>query len=88
MSELLTAEGDDLLFRLSGKLSCFVKKWAILCLFAFIFVFSTNSDRLFNKSYPLMDSNPGPLVSETTALPTALQSLPKPAFICETIGPF
>ena len=37
---------------------------------------------MFNKSCQRLDSNPGPLVSEATALPTAPQPLPTSISFC------
>ena len=40
------------------------------------FLQTINSKKMFNKSCQWLDLNPGPLVSEATALPTAPQPLP------------
>ena len=41
------------------------------------FLQTVNRKHMFNKSCRWLDSNPGPLVSEATALPTAPQPLPQ-----------
>ena len=52
--------------------------------FSFIFTFSTNSltVNMFNKSWRWLESNPGPLVLDVTALPTVPQPLPRTEFYC------
>ena len=64
-------------------LSCFLN-WPFLASF-FIFVFSIQ--QMFNKFCRWLDLNSGPLVSETTALPTEPQPLPKGIFkLCLSLG--
>ena len=56
---------------------CLDKKWAICGLFFFYFrlFYKQLAINMFYKSCQWLDSNPGPLVSEATALPT-VQPLP------------
>jgi len=45
-------------------------------------LFFTNSEKMLNKNCQGLDSNPGPLVSEATALSTLLHLLPQKALFC------
>ena len=69
------------------SVTAFFNKWAIPGHFFFIF-------RLFykqltvNKSCQRLDSNPGSLVSEVTALPTAPQPLPNKLIACKISNVF
>ena len=55
-------------------------KWAISGPFFSIFVYSiqvtVDNKQMFNKSCRWLDSNPGPLILQATALPTVPQPLP------------
>ena len=68
--------------------SCFLFfKWPIPGLFFFIFrlFYKQLTVNKCSKSCRWLDSNPGPLVSETTTLPTAQQPLPCSCFFKRAI---
>ena len=73
-------------FLLTPEISCanpvigniLVKKWAIRGLFFFYFrlFYKQLTVNMFNKSCRWLDSNPGPLILEATALSTAPHHCP------------
>ena len=65
--------GRPLVFQMFFKNGPFPASFSF---FFLSFLHTVNSKQMFNKSCRWLDSNPGPLVLEATALPTAPQPLP------------